>query len=146
MLLCISHGLGARYYLGEFKDERFLPDHHAMLNWARWDFFAPESLLTSGFVHLSTQQQAHLPATRLFAGRGDLLAVYVDPQRLEAPVRWEPGVPDDPPTMRFPHLYGPLPLSAVVEVRTYPPQSDGTFAPLIHSGAGGTSSPSVTDC
>jgi sucrose-6-phosphate hydrolase SacC (GH32 family) len=46
MLLCISHGLGARYYLGDFKDEKFLPDHHALLNWARWDFFAPESLLT----------------------------------------------------------------------------------------------------
>jgi uncharacterized protein (DUF952 family) len=107
---------------------------------------APESLLTSGFVHLSTQGQAHLPATRLFAGRGDLLAVYVDPQRLEAPVRWEPGVPDDPPAMRFPHLYGPLPLSAVVEARAYPPQPDGTFAPLIHSGAGGTSSRPVTDC
>lgn len=46
MLLCISHGLGARYYLGNFKGEHYLPDRHAMLNWARWDFFAPESLLT----------------------------------------------------------------------------------------------------
>ena len=46
MLLCISHGLGARYYLGDFKDEKYLPDHHALLNWARWDFFAPESLVT----------------------------------------------------------------------------------------------------
>lgn len=46
MLLCISHGLGARYYLGDFQDGKFLPDHHALLNWARWDYFAPESLLT----------------------------------------------------------------------------------------------------
>ncbi|MCP4644016.1 MAG: hypothetical protein GY851_26475 [bacterium] len=46
MLLCISHGLGARYYLGDFKDEQYLPDHHVMLNWAGWDCFAPESLLT----------------------------------------------------------------------------------------------------
>lgn len=46
MLLCISHALGARYYLGDFKGEKFLPDFHAMLNWARWDFFAPESVLT----------------------------------------------------------------------------------------------------
>ncbi len=46
MLLCISHGLGARYYLGDFKDGKYLPDHHALLNWAAWDFFAPESLLT----------------------------------------------------------------------------------------------------
>lgn len=46
MLLCISHALGARYYLGDFKDEAFLPDRHALMNWARWDFFAPETLLT----------------------------------------------------------------------------------------------------
>jgi len=46
MLLCISHGLGARYYLGDFRDEKFLPERHALLNWARWDLFAPESLLT----------------------------------------------------------------------------------------------------
>ncbi len=46
MLLCISHNLGARYYLGDFVDGKYLPTHHAMLNWARWDYFAPESLLT----------------------------------------------------------------------------------------------------
>ncbi len=46
MLLCISHGLGCRYYLGDFKDEKYLPEFHAMMNWNGWDFFAPESLLT----------------------------------------------------------------------------------------------------
>ena len=60
MLLCISHGLGARYYLGDFKDEKFLPDFHALMNWMApgetptgfapdnktLTYFAPESLLT----------------------------------------------------------------------------------------------------
>ena len=46
MLLCISHGMGCRYYLGDFKDEKYLPDFHAMMNWKDWNFFAPESLLT----------------------------------------------------------------------------------------------------
>ncbi len=46
MLLCISHNLGCRYYLGDFKDEKYLPEFHAMMNWNGWDFFAPESLLT----------------------------------------------------------------------------------------------------
>lgn len=46
MLLCISHGLGVRYYLGDFVDGQFLPHHHARLNWARWDCMAPETLLT----------------------------------------------------------------------------------------------------
>ena len=45
MLLCISHRLGCRYYLGDFKDEKFLPDFHAMMSWNGVHFFAPESLL-----------------------------------------------------------------------------------------------------
>jgi sucrose-6-phosphate hydrolase SacC (GH32 family) len=46
MLLCISHEMGCRYYLGNFKDEKYLPEFHAMMNWKDWNFFAPESLLT----------------------------------------------------------------------------------------------------
>ena len=46
MLLCISHTLGCRYYLGEWKNEKFTPDFHARMNWQGWDFFAPESVLT----------------------------------------------------------------------------------------------------
>ena len=46
MLLCISHTLGCRYYLGEWKNEKFTPDFHARMNWHGWDFFAPESVLT----------------------------------------------------------------------------------------------------
>ena len=60
MLLCISHALGCRYYLGDFKDEKFIPESHALMNWMAPDetptgfapdsktlsYFAPESLKT----------------------------------------------------------------------------------------------------
>jgi sucrose-6-phosphate hydrolase SacC (GH32 family) len=46
MLLCISHPLGCRYYLGDFKDEKYLPDFHAMMSWNGREFFAPESMAT----------------------------------------------------------------------------------------------------
>jgi len=59
MLLCISHQLGARYFLGTWdeKNEKFLPEKHVRMNWRRhgvpwnkpWtgsDIFAPESVLT----------------------------------------------------------------------------------------------------
>ena len=60
MLLCISHPLGCRYYIGDWdaKAEQFVPETHGRMNWRRdeqslfgqppWrvDFFAPESLLT----------------------------------------------------------------------------------------------------
>jgi sucrose-6-phosphate hydrolase SacC (GH32 family) len=47
MLLCISHGLGCRYYLGDFKDEKYLPEYHAMMSWNGNNYFAPESMLTA---------------------------------------------------------------------------------------------------
>jgi uncharacterized protein (DUF952 family)/GNAT superfamily N-acetyltransferase len=81
----------------------------------------PPSLADAGFVHLSTPEQVHLPARRLFPGRRDLVLLVVDPARLADPVRWEPGTPDDPPDLRFPHLYGPLPASAVVAVVPWRP-------------------------
>lgn len=90
---------------------------------------SPPSLSTEGFVHLSTREQVHLPADRLFAGRTDLVLLHVDPSSLEDPIRYEPGVPGDPEAMRFPHLYGPLPVSAVVEVADFLPGPDGRFAP-----------------
>jgi len=95
----------------------------------------PDSLDQVGFVHLSAQHQVHLPANRIFAGRGDLVLLYLDSDRLDAPVRWEPGVPGDPAAMLFPHLYGPLPAAAVVDVRPYVPGSDGRFESLIHRTA-----------
>jgi arylsulfatase A-like enzyme/sucrose-6-phosphate hydrolase SacC (GH32 family) len=58
MLLCISHPLGCRYYLGDWdaEAEHFVPEQHARMSWRREDqsitdpeyrdFFAPESVLT----------------------------------------------------------------------------------------------------
>jgi beta-fructofuranosidase len=45
LLLCISHGLGCRYYLGDFKDEKYLPEFQAMMSWNGNNYFAPESVL-----------------------------------------------------------------------------------------------------
>ncbi|MFM7677862.1 MAG: glycoside hydrolase family 32 protein [Roseiflexaceae bacterium] len=60
MLLCISHHVGCRYYIGDWDAtrEQFVPQTHGRLNWRRddqslfgmqqWrvDFFAPESVRT----------------------------------------------------------------------------------------------------
>jgi sucrose-6-phosphate hydrolase SacC (GH32 family) len=58
MMLCISHPLGCRYYIGDWdaKGEQFVPEKHGRMNWRRedqtledpwWgDCFAPESVLT----------------------------------------------------------------------------------------------------
>jgi uncharacterized protein (DUF952 family) len=90
----------------------------------------PDSLDANGFVHLSTPEQVHLPANRLYAGRTDLVLLHIDPARLFSPIRWEPGVATDPDAMVFPHLYGALPAAAVINVTSYRPDEDGRFAPL----------------
>ena len=72
----------------------------------------PNRWTSVGFVHLSSPEQVHLPANRLYAGRTDLVLLRIDAARLSSPVRWEPGVPTDPDGMVFPHLYGPLPVGS----------------------------------
>lgn len=99
-------------------------------DWSRVEqggVLAPASFAAQGFVHLSTPEQVALPANRLFAGRDDLLLLVVDPDLVGAEVRWEPGVARDPAAMRFPHLYGPLPVDAVVAVFEYRPGPGGRF-------------------
>ena len=93
----------------------------------------PPSLDSEGFVHLSAPEQVHLPANRLFAGRTDMVLLRLNPDLLGAPVRWEPGVPTDPASMTFPHLYGPLPVAAVISVTPYVPDRDGGFAEVSQS-------------
>ena len=90
----------------------------------------PESLTSVGFVHLSTPEQVHLPANRLYRGRQDLVLLHIDPSHLNSPIRWELGVATDPELMMFPHLYGPLPVDAVIDVTSYLPGVDGEFPAL----------------
>jgi uncharacterized protein (DUF952 family) len=93
----------------------------------------PESLASVGFVHLSRPEQVHLPANRLYRGRHDLVLLHIDPDRLDSPIRWEPGVSTDPESMLFPHLYGALPVAAVISVTSYRPGTDGGFPPVGES-------------
>ena len=96
---------------------------------------APPSLAEVGFVHLSTPEQVALPAQRLFGGRRDLVLLAVARHAIDAAgieVRWEPGVPGDPESMRFPHAYGAIPVHAVHAVLPYRPDREGRFeAPAV---------------
>lgn len=94
----------------------------------------PESLETTGFIHLSGLVQVHIPADALYRGRTDLVLLEIDPARVPAEIVWEDGDPPHPDGLQFPHLYGPLPVTAVTRVHDYLPESDGTFAPRATLG------------
>lgn len=74
-----------------------------------------------GFIHFSTAAQVRETAARHFAGQDGLKLVAVAVAPLGAALRWEPSRGGD----LFPHLYGPLPLSAVRWVRELPRGADG---------------------
>ena len=63
-----------------------------------------------GFIHFSTAAQVVETAARHFAGAGDLMLVAVDADVLAGALKWEPSRGGD----LFPHLYGALPLDAVL--------------------------------
>jgi beta-fructofuranosidase len=45
VLVCISHRLGTRYYVGQWKNEQFHPEFHERMSWVDNAYFAPESLV-----------------------------------------------------------------------------------------------------
>ena len=77
--------------------------------------------LADGYIHLSTANQVRETAARHFAGQSGLLLIAVDVSALGDDLRWEPSRGGD----LFPHLYAPLPLSAVRKVTPLPLGPDG---------------------
>jgi uncharacterized protein (DUF952 family) len=94
--------------------------------------YRADTLESQGFVHCSTPSQVAVPATALARGRRDIVLLEIDESRLAEPVVWEQGDPPDPGGMLFPHVYGPIPVEAVVAVHDYPPEPDGSFRPPTH--------------
>ena len=92
--------------------------------------YTADSLTSQGFIHCSSREYVHEPATLLARGRADLVVLEIDESRLAEPAVWEEGDPPHPTGRLFPHVYGPIPVSAVVRVIDFPPGPDGAFAPL----------------
>lgn len=79
----------------------------------------PPSLAAEGFVHCSTRAQLAATLDRHYRGAGPLVVLVVDAGALAADLRWEESHPGE----HFPHVYAPLPTTAVlaVEAITAPP-------------------------
>lgn len=45
LLLFISHNLGCQYYVGDYKNDKFLPSTHGRMTWKDNAYFAPEALV-----------------------------------------------------------------------------------------------------
>lgn len=72
-----------------------------------------------GYIHFSTRAQLPRVAAFLYGedpDRDDLVVLVVDPALLDAPLRYE-AMP--PAGEEFPHVYGAVPVSAVVDVEQW---------------------------
>ena len=80
------------------------------------------TLEEEGFIHCSLPNQVQRTADKFYRYRPDVLLLTIDPDRLTAPLRLESNHPGGE---AYPHLYGPLNLDAVVDVRPVHPHADG---------------------
>jgi uncharacterized protein (DUF952 family) len=74
-----------------------------------------------GYIHFSTAEQAAETAAKYFAGLPDLKLIAVDADKLGAALKWEPARGG----ALFPHLYGALPLTAILWVKPLPLDATG---------------------
>ncbi len=75
-----------------------------------------------GFIHCSYGAQVAATATRFYGDLPEVVLLRIDPTRLEAPVVEEDlaGTGE-----RFPHVYGPIPLAAILDACRVSPQETG---------------------
>ncbi|MFE9019688.1 DUF952 domain-containing protein [Streptomyces sp. NPDC007808] len=77
------------------------------------------TLQEEGFIHCSTRAQLPAVAGFLYGsydGSDELVVLVVDPGRLDVPVKYEAPQPGGE---KFPHVYGPIPVGAVVDVESW---------------------------
>ncbi len=84
--------------------------------------YRADSLAESGFIHCSLPSQILGVANRYYAGRRDLVLLWIDPNRLQAEVRWEASEDGI-----YPHVYGPINVDAVTAALDFLPDKDGVF-------------------
>jgi uncharacterized protein (DUF952 family) len=88
--------------------------------------YRTDSIEREGFIHCSTAAQILRVAQTYYTGQHGLVILMIDPTRLQAEVRWEPGT--DKANELFPHIHGPLNREAVVRVFGFEANPNGTFS------------------
>lgn len=86
--------------------------------------YVAASFHNEGFIHCSKPDQVQEVANRLFRGQQDLVLLCIDPARITARIIEENLEGGD---TLYPHIYGPIPVTAVQHVLPFPPNANGTF-------------------
>ena len=72
--------------------------------------YKPANYAADGFIHCSKQEQVAAVANRVYPNQNGLILLQIDTKKLAITVK-EENLEDG--AELFPHIYGPLPVSAV---------------------------------
>ncbi len=81
-----------------------------------------DSLQTEGFIHASPRAQLNRVANKFYTQVESPLLIALNVSKITAPVKWEPATGG-----LYPHIYGPLNMDAVVDVKPITKNSQGVF-------------------
>lgn len=83
------------------------------------------SLDEEGYIHCSYPHQIETVANSAYHDLSELVLLHIEPDLLDAEVRVEPGAAGGEEL--FPHVYGPIPTSAVVATTWWDRGDDGVW-------------------
>jgi uncharacterized protein (DUF952 family) len=86
--------------------------------------YQADTLLSEGFIHCSDLHQLTHVANERFSENEDLIILFITEESVQHEIRYENL---EGGSELFPHIYGPLSTTAVIQVANFPPSKDGTF-------------------
>ena len=93
--------------------------------------YIASSLKSEGFIHCSTIGQTADTANIFFKGQHGLALLCIDENKLKSECKYEDptgGGKHDPVVGKlFPHIYGPINISAVIKAVDFPTNENGFF-------------------
>lgn len=95
------------------------------------DEYKSPSLVSDGFIHCSTLRQVTDTADIFYKGQDGLVLLCIDENKLKSECRFEDpagGGHHDPGVGNlFPHVYGPINISAIIKIIDFPADENGLF-------------------
>ena len=92
--------------------------------------YSHPSLETEGFIHCSTYSQIIDTANRYYQSSDDIIVLKLDSTKIKTLIRYENTTGTK---MLFPHVYGKIPKTALMQIFELKTNQNGLFTALIIS-------------
>ena len=124
LLMCGVSSANINQQVKWSSDKYFICDTD-IKNWPEIEktgVYDPDSLKVDGFIHCTRANQLFFVANKFYDDHHMLLWL-IDPTRLTSPVKYEGTLNSN----LYPHVYGPINMSAVIDKKEMKPNRDRTY-------------------